>query len=59
MDGTVVATGSIARGTIQVLVCSLLAVIWSLILHAIYYGRERPINYFFDKDDKDDYHVEL
>jgi uncharacterized protein (TIGR00297 family) len=50
MDGTVAATGSIARGASQVLACSLLAVILSLI-HAVHYGRERPINYF----DKDDY----
>ena len=48
LDGTIAATGSIARGPSQVLACSLLAVILSL-AHAIYCGSERSINFEEDR----------
>ena len=44
MDGSLVLSGSIARGPSQVLACSLLAVILSLI-HGVYYGEEKPIDF--------------
>ncbi|CAJ1942786.1 unnamed protein product [Cylindrotheca closterium] len=44
MDGTVVLSGTIARGPSQVLACSLLAVILSLV-HGIYCGEEKPIDF--------------
>lgn len=44
LDGTIVLSGSIARGPSQVLACSLLALILSLV-HVIYYGEEKPIDF--------------
>jgi uncharacterized protein (TIGR00297 family) len=48
IDGTIATTGSAVRGATQVLACSLLAVLLSLI-HAVYCGAERPID--FSKDE--------
>jgi uncharacterized protein (TIGR00297 family) len=44
IDGSLSNSGSIARGPSQVLACSLLAVILSLI-HGIYFGEEKPIDF--------------
>jgi len=44
LDGSLVLTGSFARGPDQVLACSLLAVVLSLV-HGIYYGEEKPIDF--------------
>lgn len=44
IDGSLVIAGSAARGPMQVLACSLLAVILSLI-HGAYFGAERSIDF--------------
>jgi uncharacterized protein (TIGR00297 family) len=44
IDGSLSNSGSIARGPSQVLACSFLAVILSLI-HGIYFGEEKPIDF--------------
>ncbi|KAL3939010.1 MAG: hypothetical protein SGBAC_006198 [Bacillariaceae sp.] len=44
IDGSLVLSGSMARGPSQVLACSLLAVILSLV-HGTYCGEEKPIDF--------------
>lgn len=44
IDGTITSKGSIERGPSQVLACSILAVILSLI-HVVYCGKEQAVNF--------------